>query len=77
MRSAVFFAAAMLAGQQPEPLTLRTTTRLVEVSLVAHDAKGRAVADLSAEDIEVLERGRPQKILRFVREEPPAASTKP
>lgn len=48
-------------------LTLRTTTRLVEVGVVALDKKGSPVTDLKAEDIEILDNGVKQKVRFFSR----------
>lgn len=52
------------SGQQATP-TLRTTTRLVDVSLVAYDKKGRPVTDLKADDLEVYDNGRKEEIRFF------------
>jgi VWFA-related protein len=45
--------------------TLRTSTRLVSVDVVATDSKGQPVPDLKASDLTVLEDGKPQKISGF------------
>jgi VWFA-related protein len=45
--------------------TLRTSTRLVLVDVVATDSKGQSVPDLKASDLTVLEDGKPQKISGF------------
>jgi VWFA-related protein len=45
--------------------TLRTSTRLVLVDVVATDSKGQPVPDLKASDLTVLEDGKPQKISGF------------
>ncbi len=69
-RAAIALVALLVSAQQPPPeLTLRTSTRLVEVSLIVQDGKGRPVADLTPQDLELLEDGRPQKILFFQKEE--------
>ena len=51
---------------QPAPqATFRTTTSLVEVDVVIHDKKGDFVGGLKAEDLQLLEDGKPQKIEQF------------
>lgn len=45
--------------------TLKATTRLVVVDVVATDSKGHAVTDLTAADFKLLENGREQKITSF------------
>jgi VWFA-related protein len=45
-------------------ITLRTTTRLVDVTLVAYDKKGHPVANLKASDLEVYDNGHKEE-LRF------------
>ena len=60
------------AGQRPDPtnqgVTLRTTTTLVQVHVVARDAQGRSVAGLKKDDFEVLDNGKPQEIATFAAE---------
>jgi len=51
--------------QQQAPPTFRATTTLVEVDLVVHDAKGQFVPGLTADDLQLLEDGRPQRIEQF------------
>jgi VWFA-related protein len=53
------------AQDQPSGYTLKVTTRLVDVSLVADDKKGHPVNGLKAEDIEVFDNGRRQEIKFF------------
>src|SRR5688500_6785588 len=54
------------ATQSPQPqATFRTTTSLVEVDVVIHDKKGDFVGGLKAEDLQLLEDGKPQKIEQF------------
>lgn len=50
------------ASQQPD---FRSTTRLVEVSVVATDAQGKPVQDLKKEDFTVFEDGKPQPLSHF------------
>lgn len=61
-------------AQKPEPRqTFRSATRLVQVSVVVHDGRRRPVADLKAEDFEILEDGKPQPVALFaVRNQSPA-----
>ena len=62
---------------------LRSTSRLVEVTVVAFDKKGRPVTDLKASDIEIDDNGRKQTISTFnqaesgVADQPGSASTAP
>jgi VWFA-related protein len=51
-------------AQNPEEV-VRITTNLVQVDAAVTDKKGKAVTDLKAEDFEVYEDGRPQKITNF------------
>jgi len=68
-----FLAAAIFSwafAQSPEPpaqhgATLHSTTTLVQLSVVAHDAKGKVVTDLKKEDFEVFDNGTPQEIAVF------------
>lgn len=45
--------------------TLRTTSRLVDVAVVAFDKKGRPIPDLKAEDLQILDNGHPQQVKFF------------
>ncbi len=70
------------APQSVPPLTLRTTTTLVQVNVVAHDSAGLAVGDLRQEEFEVLDSGKPQTLAVFIPERvsasaPLAVSTPP
>ena len=58
---------------------VRITTNLVQVDAVVTDRDGRQVTDLSAEDFEVLENGRPRQVTNFsyVRVGQPAAAPGP
>src|ERR1700704_2482814 len=60
--------ASVLAGQAPTDPTFRATTRLAQVSVVAHDSKGAPVADLRREEFQILDNGVPQEIRVFVAE---------
>jgi VWFA-related protein len=48
-----------------QQLTFRTTTALVEVDLIIHDRQGEFVPGLTAEDVQLFEDGKPQKIEQF------------
>jgi VWFA-related protein len=50
---------------QPPPYTLKVTSRLVDVGIVAYDKKGHPVTDLKAENFEVFDNGRKQEIKFF------------
>ena len=55
----VAFCAAAVSAQQP---TFRSSVRLVNVTVIAHDSAGRPVRDLSASDFRIFEDGKEQKI---------------
>src|SRR5690348_7995193 len=68
MRRFVFSLLAFpLMAQSPEPprVTLKATTRLVQVSVVVHDKKGQPVPDLKKEDFQIKVDGRVQPISVF------------
>ncbi len=68
-RSGFFIAiGSVLAGQAPTDPSFRATTKLVQVSVVAHDSKGAPVADLRREEFQILDNGAPQEIRVFVAE---------
>ena len=68
-RSGFFIAiGSVLAGQAPTDPAFRATTKLVQVSVVAHDSKGAPVADLRREEFQILDNGVPQEIRVFVAE---------
>ena len=56
---------AVAAAQETPETTFRSTTKLVEITVVARDKQDRPVADLTQEDFEVLDNGRPQVIRLF------------
>ncbi len=51
--------------QAPPQATFRTTTSLVEVDVVIHDKKGDFVGGLTADDLQLFEDGKAQKIEQF------------
>src|SRR5258708_28718880 len=72
-------AAMPQTGQSAQPesqtspqITIRTTTRLVVLDIVATDAKGNAVKDLKPEEVQILENGKEQKKRDFSFQEPDA-----
>jgi VWFA-related protein len=67
-----FLGASLAAGlpgfaQQDEPLRIVVTTRLVQMSVVVHDGRGRPVNDLTREDFAVFDGGKPETITSFFR----------
>jgi len=63
----VLTGGALVAGQSgpSQTPTFRAEVEYVEVDALVTDAEGRFVRDLTADDFEVLEDGRPQKIVNF------------
>ncbi len=57
--------AHLQSGAPGSEFTLRTTTRLVDVGLVAYDKKGHPVTDLKQSDFEIYDNGRKQEIKYF------------
>ncbi len=55
--------------QQPKPKSdedvVRISTNLVQVDPVITDSKGKQVTDLRADEVQILEDGKPQKITNF------------
>src|SRR5687768_17259399 len=58
-------AASAQQPTQPPPPTFRVEVNYVEVDALVTDASGNPVANLTADDFEVLEDGKPQKITAF------------
>ena len=57
-----------MAAQMPLPntgFTLRTTTRLVEVAVVATDKRGHPITDLKPQDLEIYDDGRREAVKDF------------
>jgi VWFA-related protein len=65
-RFALFGMGLTLSGQTNP--TFNTTTKLVQVNVVARDQDGAPVADLRREEFEILDNGAPQEIRVFVAE---------
>ena len=83
-RSAVCLAAALSivatpllpAAQQDRP-PFRSNTRLIEVSVVVTDRDGKPAPGLTADDFQVFDNGKPQKVELFSVENAAAASPVP
>jgi len=80
--SAFFYGQAgpVSPGSPPSPEdtpTIKVTTRLVIVDVVAHDKKGNVVTDLKASDVRVLEDGKEQPVSSFVFQAPPPSTEPP
>jgi VWFA-related protein len=70
-------AAAQAASQAPA--LIRSTTRLVQISVVVHDKHGNPISGLTKEDFEVLDEKKPQAIQVFSEEtnQPPTTAPAP
>jgi VWFA-related protein len=66
-------AAAPVPGSAPSLPTLKVTTRLVVVDVVAADGKGHPITDLKSEDFTLTEEGTNQQIKIFNFQHPDAA----
>jgi VWFA-related protein len=62
------------APETPDGFSIKVTSRLVDVGLVAYDKKGHPVTDLKAEDLELYDNGRKQEIRFFSPASNPAPS---
>ncbi len=60
-------AGGALSPQKPQPPTFKTRVDLVAVDVRVTDAQGRFVNDLTKDDFEVLEDGKPQTVSTFER----------
>lgn len=71
-RTLLWFAAssvaALLQGQTQDVPTIRSTTRLVQISVVVHDRDGKPLDNLAPADFSIFDGGRPQKIAVFARQ---------
>ncbi|MGB9431994.1 MAG: VWA domain-containing protein, partial [Candidatus Acidiferrum sp.] len=72
-------SAGQQKNQPPSATLIRTTTHLVQISVIARDKKGEPVGDLTAADFVVLDNGHPEKIQIFQKEtnQPPAKPAPP
>ena len=60
--------------QAAQPATIRSTTRLVELSVVVTDKRGEPITGLKKEDFTVLDESNPQQIAFFSAESPAPAA---
>jgi len=67
VRLALFCIAIVLAAQEPSPLSIKVDVRLVNVAFIVRDQTGALAANLTKDDVEVLEDGVPQEIRFFGR----------
>ena len=64
-------AAPLFSQTTPEiatretPLTFKSNVRLVSVPVVVRDKQGRAIGNLTRDDFQLLENGKPQILSRF------------
>ena len=58
-------AAHVLLAQAPQQPTFRVQVDVIEIDASVTDARGNVVTDLTREDFEILENGRPQTITSF------------
>lgn len=63
--AAAALAAAVLSAQQAEPPIFRVEVDAIEIDAFVTDAQGNPVTDLTADDFEIFEDGRPQTITSF------------
>lgn len=62
---AIFSVFAQVYGQNPQPTpdeVVKITTKIVQLDVLVTDRERRPVKDLKAQDLEVLQDGKPQKI---------------
>jgi VWFA-related protein len=57
--------AFLLAVQAPQPPTFRAGVNAVRVDVIVNDKKGAFVSNLTADDFEITEEGKPQKVETF------------
>jgi VWFA-related protein len=57
--------AFQLAAQAPQPPTFRAGVNVVRVDVIVNDKKGAFVSNLTPDDFEITEEGKPQKIETF------------
>jgi VWFA-related protein len=58
-------AAAPAQGDAPQQPTFRAGVNFVRVDVIVHDGKGQPITDLTQDDFEIVEDGRPQAIEQF------------
>jgi VWFA-related protein len=57
--------ATRAAQDRPQPPTFRSTTNLVVVDAIVTDGQGRFVRDLTKDDFQIFEDGKPQPVATF------------
>jgi len=69
----LFLSATTTSAQQQQsaPPVIRSTTRLVQLSVVVQNKKGEPVTNLTKDDFTVLDEGKPQEIANFAASGPP------
>jgi VWFA-related protein len=70
-------AADQVSANTQAPKPIRSTTRLVQVSVVVTDKKGEPVTGLKKEEFTVLDESKPQEIAFFAGEVPAPAGSNP
>jgi VWFA-related protein len=70
-------SATAAPAPNQEPNVIRSTTRLVQISVIAVDGKGEPMTGLKKEDFTVLDDGKPQKISVFMCASPAPATPPP
>lgn len=66
------------AQQTSEPSTvLHSTTRLVQISVVINDKKGKPITDLKQDDFTIFDQGKPQKVTFFSASSPAPSAPPP
>jgi VWFA-related protein len=70
-------SAAPDPSTNPQPQVIRSTTRLVQISVIAQDGKGQPITGLKKEDFTVLDEGKTQKISVFTCASPAPAAPLP
>src|ERR1700679_3432086 len=63
-----FSLGSLAFAQAPSDNVFRSTTKLVQVSVIAQDKKALPVADLRREEFQILDNGAPQEIRLFLSE---------
>lgn len=71
----LFLAAAAFGQQSDPPAVIRSTTRLVQVRVVAEDVYGKPVGGLQRDDFRILDNRKPRPITLFSADQ--GASTEP
>jgi VWFA-related protein len=64
----ILAVSAMAFGRQDPDTVIRTTTRLVQILVVAEDSQGRPVADMRKEDFQLQDNRKAQPITSFATE---------